>query len=146
MESNTPQNTESTQKPFKVSKSVRLSEGAHTGTVVSVEFRTPPEHKYNYTDLYIAVDNWEFDGDNGKELGQLKAGVATNFTENAQLVQLMVAFGKQVKIDDEFTEEEVKNVFVGKKVKFVVFDKAGKDKQGRPATYSNIVQGSLKCI
>jgi len=58
----------------------------------------------------------------------------------------MVAFGKQVKIDDEFTEEEVKNVFVGKKVKFVVFDKAGKDKQGRPATYSNIVQGSLKCI
>ena len=129
-------------KTFNVTKGARLEEGSHTGTIVRVEFRTPPEYKFDYTDIFIAVDGWNFED----QPGELKYGVATNFTVNSQLVQLMSVFGKEVNENDLLTEEDVKNVFINKRVKFVVFDKAGKDKNGKPATYSNIVVGSLKKI
>lgn len=140
MENHIPtENSKQSQKTFKVTKGASLEEGPHTGTVARVEFRHDP---YEYTDLLIAVDGWEFDG----QPGELKYGVSTNFTENAQLIQLMKVFGKDAQVDEEFTEEDVKNVFLGKRVKFVVYDRTGKDKNGKPKTYSNIVSGSIKCI
>ena len=126
-------------KPFKVTKSVKLEEGRHLGTIVSVEFRHDP---YEYTDLFVAVEGWKFED----KLGELKYGVATNFSENSQLIRLMSEFGKALKEGDEITEEEVTQVFVGKKVTFVTFNEKNNDKGSKSygKEFSRIVSGSFK--
>ena len=138
MEEHTPQ-SQTDQKTFKVTKSVKLEEGRHTGEIVKVEFRTDP---YQYTDIFVAVDGWVFEG----KRAELKYGVATNFSENAQLVQLMGEFGRHLKEGDEVSEEDVRKVFVGKKVSFVTFNEKNNDKSSKSygKEFSRIVQGSFK--
>ena len=135
MENHTPQPTQGL-KTFKVTKSVKLDEGRKTGTIVRVEFRDDP---YSYTDIFVAVDGWKFED----KLGELKYGIATNFSLNSQLVQLMSQFGRTLKEDEEVTEDDVRQVFVGKKVTFVTFNEMSK-KDNRE--YSRIVSGSFKLV
>ena len=135
MENHTPQPTQGL-KTFKVTKSVKLDEGRKTGTIVRVEFRDDP---YSYTDIFVAVDGWKFED----KLGELKYGIATNFSLNSQLVQLMSQFGRTLKEDEEVTEDDVRQVFVGKKVTFVTFNEQSK-KDNRE--YSRIVSGSFKPV
>ena len=65
-----------------VEKTQKLDEGAHTGKIVDVEYRTTKQN-YKYTDIVIEV----------VEGLQIKAGYPTKVMEGSALGQLLVRFG-----------------------------------------------------
>lgn len=125
MENNTPQRT------FKVKDSMRLEDGAHSGVITRVEFRDEP---YQYVDFVIKVNDKEF---------EMKYGCPQNLSVNSKLGLLIEKFGKSLKVNDEFTEQELIKLFVGRKVKFVTITETSK-KENISREYSRIADGSLK--
>jgi len=106
-------------------ESIKIQDGLHDGEITRIEYKTDP---YEYTDIYIKVDNTDF---------EIKYGCPSILSEGSKLGKLLIAMGakfeKGKKIDPE-------KVLVGTKVKFMSITKKAKDGK----EYSNVVDDSIK--
>lgn len=110
---------------FEIKEEVKIEDGAHTGAIVAVEYRTEP---YKYTDVIIEFEE-------GK---RIKYGCATPFavTKGHKLGRLLEAFGAKLEPGQKVDPEKV---LVGKKCIFSTFTE---EKGG--SSYANIVPNTLK--
>ena len=112
---------------FEVKELVKIDNGAHTGVIVEVEYRTDP---YKYTDAWIEFEE-------GK---RVKYGVPTptELTVRNKLGRLLKFFGADMTPGKLHDPEKV---LVGKKCIFMTMNE---EKDG--TEYARIVDGSLKPI
>jgi len=105
---------------LKVEEPKSISDGAHEGTIIAIEYRNKP---FDYTDLVIEFESGR----------KLKYGVPTSVSVESKLGKLLLDFGASLEIGGEIDPEDV---FVNQQVTFMTM----RDSKG----YSNIVRDSLK--
>ncbi len=111
---------------LEVKPTISIDDGAHTGVVEKVEFRTDP---YSYTDVIVKVDEKDF---------SLKWGAPTYLSEGSKLFRALLLFKPDLKVGDKVDPE---TVFKGQKVSFMTLTEKKGDKE-----YARIVDGSLKPV
>lgn len=116
-------------KKIKGEETIRLEDGSHTGVITAVEFREPPEHKYEYTDITIKESKTEL---------EIRCGVPTKITEYTALGGVLINFGQVIKKGNDY---DVEQILKGKKVQFVTIT----EKTDR-GTFARIQPMSLKPI
>ena len=119
------------QRTFQVKDSIRLEDGVHNGTIVRIEYRDEP---YQYVEVIVRVDNTEL---------ELSYGCPQNLSKFSKLGKLMEMFGRELEVNETITENDIEDLFVGERVKFMTMTEVvKKDNQSRE--FARIVDDSLK--
>lgn len=115
---------------YKWKESIDIPDGKHEGEVTKLEERTEP---YQYTDIFIKPDGHDV---------EIKYGCPSVLTPNSKLGRLVVAFGFQPVKDQVITTDELKAVFVGKRVEFMTLKKKSSDGK----EFSEVISESVKLL
>jgi len=122
---------EQPKRTFKVKESLRLDDGAHAGEIVRIDYVDEP---YQYVEFVVKVDD---------SVLELNYGCPQNLSANSKLGRMFELFGKTLTVNEEISEDEMKTIFVGQKVKFVTVTESVK-RDGQLREYARIASESLK--
>lgn len=114
---------------YQWKESINIPDGSHSGEITKIEERTEP---YEYTDIFVRLDEHDV---------EIKYGCPSVLTPNSKLGLLLVAFGMQPVKEQTITTEQLKEVFIGRKVELMTIKRKSKDGNKE---FSEIVEGSLK--
>lgn len=115
---------------FEVKAPIDIPDGNHSGQITKIVYRMPPEHQYEYTDIFVSV--------NGQEGVELKYGCPSNLSPSSKLGRLLVNFDVALVPGEKIDPEKV---LVGKLCTFMALKKAKDGKE-----FTEIVEDSLKPI
>ena len=112
---------------IKVDEIVKLDDGLHTGKIVRIEYKEPPEHQYNYTDIFILEDKIKV---------EVRVGVPTKISEMTSLGEILENFGAKLQANSKLDPEKI---LVGKLCQFVITNE-----KGERGTFAKVVPTSLR--
>jgi len=119
-----PEEDKKAQKELEWKESIEIEDGKHNGTITKVIRDLRGEQKFDYTDVYIKLDDADV---------ELKYGCPSNLSEASKLGKLFVAVGEKPEPGKKVNPEKV---LKGKKIQFMTVT----NKEG----YARIVPDSIK--
>ena len=111
---------------FEIKPEVSVLDGKHEGEITRVEYAKRGTPAYDYTDIFIKLDDCEV---------ELKYGCPSNVSPASKLGKVLAAFTKLV--PKEMVDPE--KVLVGRRVSLMTLNEV-KDE----GTFARVVDGSLK--
>ena len=109
---------------FEIKEPIRMEEGAYSGVIIRIAYRTEP---FEYIDIFIKPIGKDF---------ELKYGCPSHVSLQSKLGKLLQIFGGKLELGKKIDPEKI---LVGKKCKFLV-----QNEETEKGTFFRIAEGSLK--
>lgn len=121
-------------EPIKVEEPLKVADGEYAFTIVDVRRRKEP---YDYTDYVVRLDKYP-------NMPELKFGYPTNLSQGGAHFQFLSQFKTDMKLNEEYSINKIKEFMIGKKLKGYIKNTAGKKDPKRK--FANIVSETVSAV